>query len=73
MSFIRTLEIRYEIEWFFYKNFDKSHLKFEKLKKLENSIDNPLIINETFSKAEIISGKLDFDHIMHFQLTKCLQ
>ena len=29
--------------------------------------NNPLIVNPTFSKTEIVIGKSDFAHIMHFQ------
>ena len=34
-NFIRTFEIHYKKEWFFHKNFDNSHLKFGKTKKLK--------------------------------------
>ena len=34
-NFIRTFEIHYKKEWFLHKNFDNSHLKFGKMKKLK--------------------------------------
>ena len=54
----------------FHKSFDKSHLKFEKMKKtmkLNSIFDSPLIVNQTFSQTEFIIDKSDFAHIMHFQ------
>ena len=37
-------------------------------KKLKNDIfDSPFIVNQIFSQTEIIIGKLEFAHIMHFQ------
>ena len=35
--------------------------------KLKNSIlDDPLIVNQTFSQTESVIDKSDFAHIMHF-------
>ena len=67
---IGTLEIHYKKGWFFHKIFGNSHLKFGKTKKVKirnHHFHNPLIANQNFLKTELIIGKSDLAHIIHFQ------
>ena len=53
-----------------FTEFYCSHLKFGKTKKAKIKnyhFHNPLIVNQSFSKTELIIGKSDLTHIIHFQ------